>query len=220
MISSGPDCETTLFSSLPSTSSSAILPSLAQRLALFVCSQLLQPPSYSSPALAQYRSDLLPILLGTALFPITRIPLSHPANHAKLPAIHTKAEVLMAALVMVTAPASSIRPTACSEAAGSATRDLGILALSLHLPGRKAVRTKDEKLQLLVKLEASQPHPTWGLQVQACLSSGVRLPTSLLTQMGAFQILPVTHPKQPVASPGTPNSAVALLVLFGQFRLP
>ena len=193
----------TLFSSLPPTSSSAILLRLLNdSLSLFAHRYSNLRPTVAR--LAQYRCDLLAILLGTAQLLPSISPslesLSHPSNHAKLPAIHTKAETLMAALVMVTAPASSIAAELVSDpksgrlpALSQRRAPQGETWASLLCPssclGEKQPRTKDQKLHrvsLLVKLVASQPHPAWGLQVQACLSSGALLPTSLLTQMGAF----------------------------------
>ena len=192
----------TLFSSLPPTSSSAILLRLlSDSLSLFAHRYSNLSPT--AARLAQFRCDLVAILLGTAQLLPSISPslesLSHPASHAKLPAIHTKAETLMAALVMVTAPVSSIAAELVSnpkpgqlpalrQRAPQRETWASLLCPSLCL-GEKQPKTKDEKLHrvsLLVKLVASQAHPAWGLQVQACLSSGALLPTSLLTQMGAF----------------------------------
>ena len=102
----------------------------------------------------------------------------------------------MAALVIVTAPASFLADQLVSD---QKTALMLLLPLQRETwtsllcpsicPGQKLPRTKDEKLQrvsLLVKLVASQAHPAWGLQAQACLSSAALLPASLLTQMGAF----------------------------------
>ena len=192
----------TLFSSLPPTSSSAILLRLlSDSLSLFAHRYSNLSPT--AARLAQFRCDLVAILLGTAQLLPSISPslesLSHQASHAKLPAIHTKAETLMAALVMVTAPVSSIAAELVSDPKPGQLPALrqrapqretwaSLLCPSICL-GEKQPRTKDEKLHrvsLLVKLVASQAHPAWGLQVQACLSSGALLPTSLLTQMGAF----------------------------------
>ena len=191
-----------LFSSLPPTSASKIL----LRLLNDSLSLLAHRYSNLSPTvarLAQYRCDLLAILLGTAQLLPSISPslesLSHPHTHTKLRAIHTKAEALMAALVMVTAPASSLAAELVSDPKSGRLPALrqpspqretwaSLICPSICL-AEKQPRTKDEKLHrvsLLVKLVASQPHPAWGLQVQACLSSGALLPSSLLTQMGAF----------------------------------
>ena len=105
----------------------------------------------------------------------------------------------MAALVMVTAPASSLADQLVSDPKPGRPPALRLRPLQRETwasllcpsicPGQKLPRTKEEKLQrvsLLVKLVASQAHPAWGLQAQACLTSGALLPASLLTQMGAF----------------------------------
>ena len=191
-----------LFSSLPPTSASKIL----LRLLNDSLSLLAHRYSNLSPTVArlgQYRCDLLAILLGTAQLLPSISPslesLSHPHTHTKLRAIHTKAEALMAALVMVTAPASSLAAELVSDPKSGRLPALrqrspqretwaSLICPSIFL-AEKQPRTKDEKLHrvsLLVKLVASQPHPAWGLQVQACLSSAALLPSSLLTQMGAF----------------------------------
>ena len=191
-----------LFSSLPPTSASAILVRLLNdSLSLFAHRYSNLRPT--AARLAQYRCDLLAILLGTANLLPSISPsleaLSHPAICTKLAAIHTKAEALMAALVMVTAPASSLADQLVSDPKPGRPPALRLRPLQRETwasllcpsicPGQKLPRTKEEKLQrvsLLVKLVASQAHPAWGLQAQACLTSGALLPASLLTQMGAF----------------------------------
>ena len=192
-----------LFSSLPPTAASAILARLLNdSLSLFAHRYSNLSPTIAR--LAQYRCDLLAILLGTAQILPSVSPnlasLLHPASHTKLPAIHTKAESLMATLVMVTAPASALAAELNSNPKSGRLPALGPCPLqpetwtSLLCPGsswsaKKQPRTKDEKLQrvsLLVKLTSQQAHPAWGLQVQMCLSSEALLPASLLTQMGAF----------------------------------
>jgi len=189
-----------LYSSLPPTSASAILSRLINdSLSLFVHRYSNLKPT--SARLAQYRCDLVAILLGVAhLLPSISSSLdspSNPASQTKLSAIHTKADALLAALVMVGAPASALAAELVPASShlpamkvGSVEKESWISLLCPSIsPGRDQPMTKSEKSQRvskLVKLVAGQPQPAWGLQVQACLSSSALLPTSLLTQMGAF----------------------------------
>ena len=178
---------------MPPTSACAILTRLINdSLSLFVHRYSNLKPT--SARLAQYRCDLVAILLGVAhLLPSISSSLDSPSNQTsqtKLSAIHTKADALLAALVMVGAPASALAAELALPAmkVGSVESWISLLCPSIN-PGRGQPMTKSEKSQRvskLVKLVAGQPQPAWGLQVQACLSSSALLPTSLLTQMGAF----------------------------------
>ena len=169
---------------------SSLPPNMSQNIFLSVLSQSVSTLTHrytnvspSTARLGQYRADILAILLAVSeLLPCVSDDLASllapRPNNVIIRNIDTKCELLLAALVMVTSPASHLlsslhsRSPHCSD------------WRALLCPGHR--QTETNKLHMLARLVSHHPQPSWPLIVQLCLSSQSAFPGLLLTHMGAF----------------------------------
>ena len=193
-----------LWSSLP--------PNMSQKIFLSVLNDCLSllTHRYStlSPTTAripQYRSDILAILLAVVeLLPCvtsTLPTLSAPTkDHSKLLSIHSKCEILLSMLVMVTAPATSISSIIVdnphSKTLPSIHKRRTLLqdkrktwqeVVCPRLYSRTPSHTTPgAQLYLLSRLIADHPQPQWSLMVQLCTTYSRAFPVTILNEMGAY----------------------------------
>ena len=104
--------------------------------------------------------------------------------------VHTKCDLLLSLLVMVTAPAPPLLSSLKTRPRPRS--DWRQVICPLYRPQLASPQTR---LYLLTRLVADLPQPAWPLLVQLCLSSSSELPRLLTTQMGAF--VPSPGPDRP-----------------------
>ena len=100
--------------------------------------------------------------------------------------VHTKCDLLLSLLIMVTAPALSLLSSLRTQPRPRS--DWRQVVCPLYRP-------QPARLYLLTRLVSDLPQPAWPLLVQLCLISSSELPRLLSTQMGAF--VPSPGPDRP-----------------------
>ena len=173
-----------LWSSLP--------PNMSQNIFLSVINQSLSTMTHryssvspSSARLTQYRGDILAVLLAVSqLVPCVSEDLasllSCRPDKVIIRDIHIKCDLLLAILVMVTSPVTSLASCLRSKRAGTDETDWrGLIS-----PGYGNTHTS--RLYTITRIISDNPQPNWTLMVQLCISSQSTFPSLLLLQMGAF----------------------------------
>ena len=143
-----------------------------------------------SPArLGQYRADILSVLLSvsqllTSLTPDLESLTRVTRDQSKLSSVHSKCQLLLSLLTLVTAPSSVLSQClrSCESSVDTDHSWCQVLLPSLYSPHN----TVSSQLYLVSRLVSDQPQPHWSLMSQLCVSADHLFTRTLLTQMGAF----------------------------------
>ena len=145
-----------------------------------------------SPArVGQYRADLLAILLSvsewlTAVSPDLR-SLTQPASElGLLRSVHTKCELLVSLMVMVTSPPRTLLDSLESPRSLKRPASTWLQLISPGLYSPNCLDLTRTQLYSLARLVSDAPGPDWGLLVQSVITGGQLVPRLLLDHMGSF----------------------------------
>ena len=145
-----------------------------------------------SPArLGQYRADLTAILLSVAEWLPSLSPdlpsLTRPDRDlGVLHSVHTKCELLVSMLVLVTSPPPTLLTRLESPRPHKRSGSSWLQLLSPGLYSPNCLDVSKTRVYSLTRLISDAPQPDWGLLVQSVVTGGLLLPRLILAHMGSF----------------------------------